>query len=233
VGEGSRGASAEGYSARGLSIAAGLNPTAVRDILIGRSKTPRFQTLYRLAEVLGCRVEELTDPNAALPEWPLADAPDRRPRYRPTAGPGGVRGGPDRRGRDQGSARVPRLDLDAIEDGLAESQWDIGELGLPRDFLDHLGCAEPVILTVRGDEMSPTLNPRDLVLVDRAVRRPRRDGIYVLVRPGQVSFRRLRQDPRRETVTLLADNPVYPAIADVPLSEIEIFGLVVWQGRAL
>ncbi len=225
---------AAGFSARSLSIAAGLNPTAVRDILIGRSKQPRFQTLYRLARVLGCSVEELTDPDATNPELPL----------QPTSGRAGQReappedederpGGPSEYSPEPSMRPVPLLDLEAIEDGLPEAAWPTAQLSLPVALLDYLGAREPVILTVRGDDMAPTLNRRDLVLVDRAVVRPRRDGIYALLRPGQLSFRRLHQDPRRETVTLLADNPNYTQVDAVPLSELEIFGLVLWQGRAL
>ncbi|MEJ0063863.1 MAG: helix-turn-helix transcriptional regulator [Alphaproteobacteria bacterium] len=41
------------FSPRQLSILAGLNPTAVRDMLIGRARNPRYDTLQALARVLG------------------------------------------------------------------------------------------------------------------------------------------------------------------------------------
>ena len=50
---------AAGYSPRSLSLAAGLNATAIRDILQGRSRRPRYQTLYRIAQVLGTTPESL------------------------------------------------------------------------------------------------------------------------------------------------------------------------------
>jgi transcriptional regulator with XRE-family HTH domain len=42
-----------------LSALAGLNETAVRDILNGKMKNPTYKTLYHLAKVLKCSVDEL------------------------------------------------------------------------------------------------------------------------------------------------------------------------------
>ena len=41
-----------GYNPRSLSLKAGLNATAVRDMLDGRSRFPRYDTLLSMAEVL-------------------------------------------------------------------------------------------------------------------------------------------------------------------------------------
>ena len=42
-----------GYNPRSLSLKAGLNATAVRDMLEGRSRFPRYDTAKSLAEALG------------------------------------------------------------------------------------------------------------------------------------------------------------------------------------
>ncbi len=42
-----------------VSLAAGLNETAVRDIIVGRIQSPTYITLTSIAKVLGCTVEEL------------------------------------------------------------------------------------------------------------------------------------------------------------------------------
>lgn len=44
---------AQGLNPRSLSLKAGLNATAVRDMLEGRSKFPRYDTAKALAEALG------------------------------------------------------------------------------------------------------------------------------------------------------------------------------------
>ena len=41
-----------GYNPRSLSLKAGLNATAVRDMLDGRSRFPRYDTIQAMAEVL-------------------------------------------------------------------------------------------------------------------------------------------------------------------------------------
>jgi len=48
------------FNQKSLARAAGLNETAVRDILKGRSRNPRIDTLDALARTLGCSVPELT-----------------------------------------------------------------------------------------------------------------------------------------------------------------------------
>jgi transcriptional regulator with XRE-family HTH domain len=50
----------KGLNPRSLSLAAGLNAWAVRDILSGKSREPLHSTVERLAEALGCEIWELT-----------------------------------------------------------------------------------------------------------------------------------------------------------------------------
>jgi transcriptional regulator with XRE-family HTH domain len=51
-----------GLNQRSLALRAGLNATAVRDILKGKSKTPLYSTIQRLATALGCTPEDLMTP---------------------------------------------------------------------------------------------------------------------------------------------------------------------------
>src|ERR1700729_3036568 len=43
----------QGFNPRSLSLKSGLNPTAVRDMLEGRTKFPRYDTARSLATTLG------------------------------------------------------------------------------------------------------------------------------------------------------------------------------------
>ena len=56
-----------GFNQKSLARAAKLNETAVRDILKGRSKNPRIDTLEALSRVLGCNVSELRGGGQAAP----------------------------------------------------------------------------------------------------------------------------------------------------------------------
>jgi transcriptional regulator with XRE-family HTH domain len=50
-------------SAYTLEKRAGLRPSAVQNIIYGRSKNPSFNLLKSIAQVLGCNVEDLVDQN--------------------------------------------------------------------------------------------------------------------------------------------------------------------------
>jgi transcriptional regulator with XRE-family HTH domain len=51
---------AKGFTPKGLSLAATLNETYVRDILKGKSRNPTNARLQKLAAALDCRVADLT-----------------------------------------------------------------------------------------------------------------------------------------------------------------------------
>src|SRR5438445_761981 len=50
-------------SAHALEKQAGLKPSAVQNILHGRSKKPSAEILFAVAKILGCPVDELIDNN--------------------------------------------------------------------------------------------------------------------------------------------------------------------------
>lgn len=54
-----------GPSARAISLRAGQGPTAIKDILSGRSRNPGVATLQRIAEALGVPLAELMDGDPA------------------------------------------------------------------------------------------------------------------------------------------------------------------------
>ncbi len=60
---------AGGFNPRSLSLKAGLNPTAVRDMLEGRTRFPRYDTVQALAEALGTTPAQLMggEPKNAAP----------------------------------------------------------------------------------------------------------------------------------------------------------------------
>lgn len=68
-----------GLKPRSLSIKAGLNPTAVRDILEAtKSKSPKNDTLQKLAAVLACSVADLTEENPPpIPSQPPASSEEQ------------------------------------------------------------------------------------------------------------------------------------------------------------
>jgi len=67
-----------GYNARSLSLTAGLNATAVRDMLEGRARFPRYDTVESLSKALSVTPAQLMGgtPDSILNVDPAAPAPD-------------------------------------------------------------------------------------------------------------------------------------------------------------
>ncbi|RZK20659.1 MAG: XRE family transcriptional regulator [Flavobacterium sp.] len=53
----------KGFNMKSLSIMAGLNETAVRDIIKGRVNSPTYKNLSKICVVLECSVDELNQTN--------------------------------------------------------------------------------------------------------------------------------------------------------------------------
>lgn len=84
--------------------------------------------------------------------------------------------------------------------------------------------------------MVPTLSHGDDIMVDSGDGVGRlRDGIYVLRRDDALLVKRLVRGlgSARDRVTIISDNAVYPAEADVPIAALTIVGRVVWAGRRI
>lgn len=68
--------------------------------------------------------------------------------------------------------------------------------------------SELFIYTIQNDTMSPTLNPGDMVLVDRSTTRPTKSGFYLVSISGELGIRRLQLTPEA-TVIVSCDNDAY------------------------
>ena len=186
-----------GFNQKSLARAAGLNETAVRDILIGKSKHPRHDTVQKIAGALGCTLSALIEPGA------------------PPPGPSVASG----RFEDE-LVFVPTYEVAAAAgDGIIiDVEYETGRLAFRHDWLRSVTSARSddlAVITVHGDSMFPTLADGDTILVDQTQRAPARDGIYI-VRFGEfVLVKRLLIDPVRREVTISCDNQNYPRLAPV------------------
>ena len=88
------------------------------------------------------------------------------------------------------------------------------------------------IVMVEGDAMEPTLLHGDEVFIQRyqANENPR-DGIYVIRTDTQLLVRRIALEPARGRISVLTDNPTYPAWKGLARNAVQIVGKVVWVGR--
>jgi phage repressor protein C with HTH and peptisase S24 domain len=216
-------------SDRALSVRAGLNPTAVRDIMQGRSISPRSDTLQKLAKALDVPLATLL----GLDGIAQAGAPPP-PTIR-------KRAGPDDGIEYQGAAYValPVYDVNASAGpGAINAEhpepeaWQLLALDLVRT-VTRARVSELAIVRVSGDSMANTLQNGDLILVDQSVKRVGRDGLYVLAAGMDVQVKRVSRDWASKTLTISSDNPAYPPSTGVGEDDIAIYGRVVWLSRNL
>ena len=207
---------ASGFNQKSLARVAGLNETAVRDILIGKSRHPRHDTVQKLAASLGCPVMALLEPGTEHDAATPADA--------------GARDG------ELVFVSTYEVSAAAGEGIVIDNEYKTGRLAFRRDWLRGVTSATTgslAVITVNGDSMYPTLADGDTILVDMTQRSPSRDGIYI-VRFGEfVLVKRLHVDPTRRLITISCDNTNYPPLAPVEPGDVEVAGRVIWVGRRL
>ena len=205
---------AGGYNQKSLARAAGLNETAVRDILIGKSRHPRHDTVQKIAGALDCTAAQLIEPGGAH------GAREARSEYADEL------------------VFVPTYEVAAAAgDGIViDAEYETGRLAFRHDWLRSVTSASPddlAVITVHGDSMYPTLADGDTILVDLNQRAAGRDGVYI-VRFGEfVLVKRLLIDPVRREVTISCDNENYPRLAPVDPGDVDVAGRVIWVGRRI
>ena len=221
---------ASGMSARKVSIKAGLNPTAVRDIVGDNILNPRTDTVRRLAEVLGLSAAELMPAPApssgSEPATPPAALPVKHH-------------GPDDGIEYQGAVYIPLPVYDvrvSAGPGAMNAEHPEPEAWhlFGRDALRQV-TRTPVnllaLVRVTGDSMAPTLLNGDLILVDRSVRKMGRDGMYILAWGEDIMVKRLSIDFATNLLNVTSDNPSYRSSTGVDPDELAILGRVVWISR--
>jgi phage repressor protein C with HTH and peptisase S24 domain len=129
---------------------------------------------------------------------------------------------------------VPRLALEASAGpgavGAAEVPFDAFRFS--RRWLREQGL-EPALLSsikVMGDSMDPLLRDGDEILVD-CTSRPFREGVHV-VRLGEALHVKLLQAVPPDRLRLISKNEAYEPV-EVPMTDVDVVGRVVWKGGRL
>jgi len=220
------------FNQKSLARAAGLNETAVRDILVGRSRHPRHDTVEKLARALGCAVADLIDPRGAAGRETSSRSLSRARR------PSSAQSSPTPAEMIDELVFVPTYEISAAagEGIVIDGEHETGRLAFRHEWLRGATSAPPdqlAVITVRGDSMYPTLAHGDAILVDLTQRQIRADGIYIVRFGDFVLVKRLHIDPVRREVTISCDNTAYPPLAPVTPEDVEVAGRVIWVGRKL
>jgi len=95
---------------------------------------------------------------------------------------------------------------------------------------DHLA-----VMRVAGDSMWDTLQDGDFILVDRAMTRCNRDGLYVIRYSDgdELMVKRLIRQPSSKLLIVKSDNPNYPSQTSLQDDDLVIEGRVVWLSRSI
>jgi phage repressor protein C with HTH and peptisase S24 domain len=126
---------------------------------------------------------------------------------------------------------VPRLSLEASAGPGATVAEEIpfDAFRFSRRWLRENGL-EPAQLSairVMGDSMDPLLRDGDEILVDRTPR-PFREGVHV-IRLGEALHVKLLQAVPPGRLRLISKNAAYEPV-EVPMSDVDVVGRVVWKG---
>ena len=96
--------------------------------------------------------------------------------------------------------------------------------------VDHL-----VVMRVAGDSMSDTLQDGDFILVDRAITRCTRDGLYVIRYSDgdELMVKRMIRQPSSKLLIVKSDNPNYPSQTSLKDDDLVVEGRVIWLSRSI
>lgn len=115
-----------------------------------------------------------------------------------------------------------------VEDGEPTGYQPYREAELFRYNVDDLA-----VIQVGGDSMWETLHDGDKVLVNRAEQRIVKSGIYILGYEGTLLVKRCQRNLETGAVIVQSDNEDYETFTVSDPDVLEVFGRVVWIGRAL
>jgi phage repressor protein C with HTH and peptisase S24 domain len=154
-----------GLTPKALSTKAGLNPTYVRDLFVGKSRNPRTEHIAKLASCIGCQVTDLTEEDAD----PRRDRPESE---------------------IPAALFIPELDVRAMGgDGADDAPLDgegrhrvLAHWSLPVEYLQSFTPSPEAVRIIRivGDSMEPNYPANERVMVDTSHRIPTPAGVYVL-----------------------------------------------------
>lgn len=195
-----------GLSQSALARRIGVRPQSIQQLEQGAIAKPRY--LLELARELG-----------ASPDW-LLHGDEAAPQTTP----------------DEEFALIPAYDLAASAGPGTVFQAENVKyrLAFRRPWLKGATAATDELLAVleaAGDSMEDTVRHGDTLLVDRSQTNPRFDAIFVLRWEDQLLLKRVLADPARRRITLISDNPRYPAIPDIQPDDLDVIGRVIWVGR--
>lgn len=130
---------------------------------------------------------------------------------------------------------VPRYNVTASmgPGAVVDSEQVVDYLSFKRSWIEreHFNADKLALINSRGDSMTPTINPGDLLLIDHSPIDRLANGIYVLNIEGDLLAKRVERQ-LDGSIRIISDNPKYPpqVITDEDAKKLTVVGKVVWAG---
>ncbi|WP_444667149.1 S24 family peptidase [Cereibacter changlensis] len=208
-------------SAFAVETGAGLPPDAVRNVIRSEKRSgPTLSRVQEICEALGLELYIGPKREAGVVESVVLD------------------------GADFSQIPLHEAYLAAGDGHLNGDAPIVGQLAFRKDWLNKIGVSpsKAVLARVHGDSMQPTMQPDDLVMIDRARntvpvraraandRRPA--TIYALLHEGQARIKRIER-PEEGLMMLISDNPAYgpEILTGSRIEALNIIGKVMWWGH--
>ena len=133
---------------------------------------------------------------------------------------------------------IPRLGVGASAGpgAFGDGEAPVGAVAFDPAWLKRLGVPEGAasIIKVQGDSMEPTLANGDEILVNTADKGTKAvNGVYVIRLDDLLMVKRLAFRRGGKPVSILSDNPAYPALEASHGPTFTIIGKAVWAGGTL
>ncbi|MBP5398914.1 MAG: helix-turn-helix domain-containing protein [Alphaproteobacteria bacterium] len=84
------------------------------------------------------------------------------------------------------------------------------------------------IIIASGDSMSPTINDRDLVLVNTSINTPQNNGLYLFNIKDELFIKRLSLDKFSGSADIISDNNFYPPIKINNIKKLSCLGKIIF-----
>lgn len=208
-----------GLNSRELAKRSNVKPSFIYDILNGKSTNPSSVKLSQVAECLRVSLSDLVRAHDA--NTPTSRQPQREHYFL--------------------SPDVTTIDFFEPHDGITPksgfcdarapmTHFDIAWLRQhTQSTTDQLRMVD-----IRDDSMSPSLNPRDVVMIDCSAISPDLPGIYAFQYGGNISVKRIDIPfpAQGNTLRLISDNPLYGPI-ECDKRELRVLGKVIWVSKWL
>ena len=107
----------------------------------------------------------------------------------------------------------------------------IGQLPFDRNLTKQFNLPNTShlkIVIANGDAMTPTINDKDIVIVDTSIKKTTNSGLYLFNIQNELFIKRLAVNKFSNCADIISDNPLYPPIKVKDTDNISCLGKIIF-----